>query len=239
MTEEFTEGLCFWFRGWLHNFRQPNLLFLCLVPLFLTCLVTVPLLWILFSYLPVWSRDLAGFLLGWSSQFWRDVIFYPLVLSAGLAVLAGLFFCFYLLHALLAIPFYSLLADRVIDSLGKKPVKSASFLRMLRAGIFKTVLLLSAGLAFFLCSFIPGLNLAAIVGATLILAFDVMDYSFESAGFGFRQRLKYFLSHRAQWLGMATGLALTLPIPALTLFVLPGAITGAALILKVNHHDGP
>jgi hypothetical protein len=34
---------------------------------------------------------------------------------------------------------------------------------------------------------------------------------------------------------MAAGLALTLPIPALTLLVIPGAVTGGALILKVNH----
>lgn len=237
MTNEFTQGLLFWVHGWLYNFRRPKQLFLCLVPVFLSILFVIPLLWILFGHLPDWSRELVGASLGWASPFWQDLIFYPLLVSAGLALLVGALFGFYFLHSLLAIPFYSVLADRVLVSLGKKPEKSVSFLRMLRAGLLKTCILLPTGLALFICSFIPGLNLVAVVGTMLVLAFDVMDYSFESSGFGFRQRLKYLLHHRAQWLGMAAGLALTLLIPALTLFVLPGAVTGAALILKVNHDE--
>lgn len=235
MSDGFASGVGFWIRGWGYNLRHPKLLLLCLVPFFLSLLFIVPLLWILFAELPDWSREMVGLFMGWSSQFWREMVYYPLMLSAGLAIFVGSFFCFYILHSLLAIPFYTVLADRAMASLGKKPRLSASFLRMLGVGLVKTCILVPTGVGLFVCSFLPGLNLLAIAGAMLILAFDVMDYSFESAGFGFRQRVRYLLHHRAQWLGMAAGLALTLPIPALTLLVIPGAVTGGALILKVNH----
>ncbi len=66
----------------------------------------------------------------------------------------------------------------------------------------------------------------------MVLAFDSLDYSFEALGMGFRERLRYLIKEWSQWFGMATSLALTLLMPGLTLLIIPGAVVGAALILK-------
>jgi CysZ protein len=98
--------------------------------------------------------------------------------------------------------------------------------------LLKTLLLLAVGFILFVFSFLPVLNFFAVGGALMILALDCMDYSLEALGYGFRQRMAYFVKNPAQWLGMSLGLGLTLLVPGLTLLVIPGAVTGAALIVK-------
>jgi CysZ protein len=88
------------------------------------------------------------------------------------------------------------------------------------------------GVFLFVLSFIPVINLLAVAAAMFLLAFDCMDYALEARRLKFRQRLRYVFRNKAQWAGMATGLALTLLLPGLTLLVIPGAVTGAALNLK-------
>ncbi len=231
---EFLGGLSFWWRGWVFLLKSPRFLTLAILPLILSMLFIVPFFWFIFSQLPQWSTVLVSVLLGWTTEFWQDVVYYPLFLSALLAVIIGSFFLVYVLHSILAIPFYSRLAEQTVTLRGKKS-QGLSFWRMLRAGLIKTAVLLPVGFIFFLISFVPGLNLIALFGSMLILAFDIIDYSFEAVGFGFRERVGYLLRHRGQWLGMAAGLALTLPVPAFTLLIIPGAVTGAALILKIEH----
>ena len=86
--------------------------------------------------------------------------------------------------------------------------------------------------------FVPVLNLLAVSAAMLLLAFDSMDYSFETLGWGLRQRLRYLRREWVQWSGMAAGLALTLLLPGLTLLVIPGAVVGAAMLVKAETQPG-
>jgi uncharacterized protein involved in cysteine biosynthesis len=103
---------------------------------------------------------------------------------------------------------------------------------MLRVSLLKSLALLPLGFCLFVFSFLPVLNLISLAGAMMVLAFDCMDYSLEALGLGFRRRIRYMRRHLAQWLGMWGGLAWTLIVPGLTLLIIPGAIVGAAMVVK-------
>lgn len=236
-AKEFYVGLLFWMKGWRHLLSHRKLLALALLPLMIAVAAAAALGWLVWNYLPAWAHSLAyGVKL---SHLWSEVLYYPLLISMGLLIFISLIYGIYLLQSLIAVPFYSFLADRTLGELGKKPDDSrqwkewaAHTARMIRVSLIKTAILLMAGIVFFMFSFLPILNFFAMAGALLILASDCMDYSLEALGFGLRRRLSYFLKNWAQWFGMATGLALTLLVPGLTLLVIPGAVVGAALIVK-------
>lgn len=233
------DGLLFWVRGWRLLWNDGRLLTVALLPLVIAFTSTASLLWLLWSYLPLWSHQLVDGWMGLAPGVWHDVLYYPIVISAGILAFMSSVYVIYVLQALIAMPFYSLLADRALWMLGKKPEESLVWqkwvrktLRMMRVSLLKAFLLLTLGLVLFLFSFLPMLNFVALAGAMMILAWDCMDYSFEALDFGFRQRVRYLTGEMPQWMGMAAGLGLTLFIPGLTLLVIPGAVVGAAIILK-------
>lgn len=236
---DFWSGLCFWVRGWSYLLNNRSLLILAIVPLLIACLAAASLAWILWAHLPHWVEALTG-LVGLSKTGWlHDLLYYPLLISATLLTFISSLYVMYLAQALIAVPFYTLLADRTLTILGKKSKDSrlwkqwvAHSLQMFRVTILKTILLLLIGIMLFVFSFLPVLNIFALIGALMVLALDCMDYSLEALGFGFRRRIGYFFTHWAQWLGMALALGLTLLIPGLTLLVIPGAIAGAAIIVN-------
>lgn len=230
--QNFKRGFAFWFEGWRYILHRPTLLFTALVPLILSLLFMVPILWVLLNGIPQWSHNVVRNLVGETSDFWQNVIFYPVFLTSTVALLIGGLFLLYIFHSILAIPFYSRLAERVLRAEGKIPPHVTSTVAMLRVAALKSMILLPTGLVLFFCSFVPGLNFIALAGTLLIMSIDVMDYCFEAAGLGLSSRLKYMKSHKGQWIGMAAGLAVTMMIPALTLAVIPGAVVGAALIFE-------
>lgn len=233
MISDFREGLTFWWRGWAYLFQHRNLFVVALIPVLIAVLFACGFLWLIFSYLPLWVHGLIGSAASWASGFWYDLIYYPLVIGAGAVVFIAALYVSFLLLRLVAVPFYSLLAERTLVQQGRTTHASwRMMLRMFRSSLVKTILLLFVGLLLFVFSFIPVLNFVAMTCALLIMGFDCMDYAFEAKGMGLRARLRYLARERWQWLGMAAGLALTLPIPGLTLLVVPGAVVGCALILK-------
>ncbi len=237
--QDFKSGVTFWFQGWRFLFANRSLLTVAIIPFLISLSFTVLLIGVLWKYLPLWVQNLINTWIGLSAGLWHDFLYYPLVVGGGILVFISSIYVMYIVQMVVAVPFYTLLADRTLWRLAKKPEESKAWkkwarktLSMIKASLLKAALLLSIGIILFMFSFLPVLNIFALWGALLILGFDCMDYSFEAMGFGFRRRLAYLFREWAQWSGMAVGLALTLLIPGLTLLVLPGAVVGAALILK-------
>lgn len=236
---DFFGGFSFWWRGWKMLLSHRRLFLVAFLPILISLTAMGAALWLVFQFLMTWSATLVQWILGAASGFWYDIIYYPLIIGGGLLVLIGIVYVVFLAHGLIAAPFYSLLAERTLSFLGKKNDQKFSFsqwlrmsLRMLKVSLIKTVLFLILGAILFVCSFIPAINLVAVLGAMMILAFDCIDYSFEAKGWGLRQRVGYMFRNRWQWIGMALGLALTLFVPGLTLLIVPGAVVGGAIILK-------
>lgn len=218
----------FWALGWRHILAHRRLLALAVMPLLISTAGAGVLLAALWNHLPQWQG------------FWYEFLYYPLLIGAGLLAFVMSIYTVYILQSLIAVPFYSLLAERTLESMQKRP-KGGGWRRalaMLKSGAVKSIALLLLGALLFVLSFVPVLNLLAVAAAMLLLAFDSMDYAFETLGWGLRQRLRYLKREWVQWFGMAAGLALTLLVPGLTLLVIPGAVVGAALLVKSDTQPG-
>ena len=230
---DFKKGFSFWWRGWGYILTHPGLLATALLPALLALGFAVGFIWIMWTYLGLWVQQLITAVLGAGTGLWYSLAYYPLLLGGGLVVFLSALYVSFLLHAFLAVPFYSMLAEKTLRQLGL-PTQSgwSSLWRMFRVSAIKALLLLIMGVFLFVLSFVPVLNVAAMLMALMVMAFDCVDYSFECLGYGLSRRLSYLVRERNQWLGMATALALTLLLPGLTLLITPGAVVGGALILK-------
>ncbi len=235
----FFDGFTFWMRGWRVLVGEKSLMMLAIIPFLIAVTIGGFATFTLFSNLPVWVSTFVTWVIGTGTGFWAQLVYYPLVLGSGIVFFIGSVFLGYVAHAIIAIPFYALLAERALAVLGMKasyPFDFKSWLknsmRMFRVSAVKTVLFLSLGVILFVLSFIPLINVIAVMGTLLIMSFDLLDYSLESLRYGLRQRFAFALRHKRMWLGMACGLGLTLFIPGLTLVVAPGAVVGGAILLK-------
>lgn len=198
--------------------------------------------YLLFTNLSAWVTAFVTWILGGSTGIWMQLVYYPLLVGTGLVFFIGSVFVGYVAHLILAIPFYALIAERALSLLGMKPETPFDFkawlrnsLRMFRVSVVKGVLFLVFGVILFVLSFVPLVNILAVLGTLMIMSFDLMDYSLESLSYGFRQRFRFILARRKMWLGMACGLGLTLFVPGLTFVVAPGAVVGGALLLREAH----
>lgn len=155
-----------------------------------------------------------------------------LLLWIGFLVVFGYFLL--IVGSFLNSPFLSFLAEKYLlrvgvlssDKTSLSQWLSSSF-KMLRVALIKLLVFAALGFMLFFTSFVPGLNLFSSFAASLIVAFDCMDYSFEAMGWDFKTRLSYFRQNLPLFCGMATVLTLTLLIPGLTLLIYPLAVIGA------------
>jgi CysZ protein len=229
---DFKDGLLAWFNGWKYIFRHRRLMAVAAIPFLISLAAAVAAVWLISSYYPVMMNALVMSWLGGIQSVWVALLIKPLIWLGGIVVILVILYAVYVLHAIVAQPFYSVLADQTLKLAGKSVAHNMSLGAVLRSSGLKGLIFLFVGLLLFVCSVIPGLNLAAIAGTLLLVAFDCLDYSLESRGLKLRRRFAYVAGNKAQWAGIAAGLALTLLLPGLTLLVIPGAVVGAALILK-------
>jgi CysZ protein len=176
--------------------------------------------------------------------FAADAGWFFLILHTVLKVLAWLTLVIfvslagYFVGQLVASPFSSLLAEQtLITSAGMpdRPFQVTQWLklslRMLKVTFIKAVIFLSIGTMLFMLSFFPFLTIFCHMGLLLMLAFDCADYSFESLGMGFRQRISFFLANFFGFLGFAFSMGVILLIPGLNFFLFPASVVGASLLV--------
>ncbi len=238
----FFDGLTFWMRGWRLLLGHSSLITLAIIPFLIAVSVGGLATYVLFTNLSIWVTGFVSWMIGTSAGIWVQLAYYPLLIGTGIVFFIGSIFVGYVAHVILAIPFYSLLAERALAVLGLKPESPFDFkawarnsLRMFRISAVKGILFLTLGVILFVLSFIPIVNVVAVVGTLMIVSFDLLDYSLESLSYGLRQRFAFMLKRRKMWFGMACGLGLTLFIPGLTFVVAPGAVVGGAILLKEAH----
>lgn len=229
---DFWGGVLIWINGWKFIFRHRSLMAVAAIPFLISAASAAGAVWLIAAYYPVVMNSLVMNWLGAIQTPWLALLIKPLIWIGGIVVTLVILYAVYVLHAIVAQPFYSLLADKALRLAGKAIVHELRLSAMLWASLIKGIIFLCVGVLLFISSFIPGLNMLAIAGTLMLVAFDCLDYSLESRGLLLRRRFAYALRNKAQWTGIASGLALTLLLPGLTLLVIPGAVVGAALILK-------
>lgn len=173
------------------------------------------------------------------SGIWYQLLYYPLLLVMWVVFLVLLGYLVVLIGTVIASPFHSLLAERALMKFGG--LKQEDFkllawlkmsLKMLVVSLVKALVFAVIGILVFIMSFIPVVNLVGSFIASLLVAFDSMDYAFEAKGWDFKTRVRFFKSEIPLFSGMASLLGLTLLVPGLTLLFYPAAVVGASHLLS-------
>lgn len=181
-----------------------------------------------------------------ASGFFTGILFYLLSALLWVGYLIVVIYGVFLLATVIAAPFNGLLAERTLMHLGVIQAKPFQFgpwvrlsIKLLGAGLIKSLLFAFIGIFIFLGSFIPGVNFLCSFLALLIMSFDSADYSFESLEMGLGERFRYFRQQIPEFSGMAGFLVLTIFVPGLTLVLLPCSVVGAAIVVQKRKVDDP
>jgi len=228
-------GITYWWRGWVLILRGRGMLFWAMIPFLLSVGLLISTAWWIWGWLNQFVMMFMG--LSWVQAMgdWGAWLYYPLLAMVGIIGMVGVVLGIYVLHGVLATPFYSYLAEVTAKRVGLNNIQKVSWWRLIQMTVVKFFFLLSAGFVLFVMSWIPGLNLLAMALTFLLLAYDTCDYAFDVVNWGLRKRFRFLAREFKLWLGMALGLGLTLLLPGLILLVIPGAIAGATLLLKERH----
>ncbi len=233
---EFWAGLLVWINGWKYIFRHRSLMAVAAIPFLISAIAAGISIWLITIYYPLLMNSLVMSWLGGIQSTWLALLIKPLIWIGGFVVTLVILYAVYVLHAIVAQPFYSLLAEKTLKISGRAVPHNLSLAAMLKTSLIKGLIFLCVGVLLFVCSFIPGLNVLAIGGTLMLVAFDCLDYALEAQGLRLRRRFAYVRTNKTQWFGIATGLGLTLLLPGLTLLVIPGAVVGSALILNLSEN---
>ncbi len=228
-------GLGFLIEGFRILKLHPRLLLFVIIPLTLDILAFAGGVFLGTTFLSGWVAAALNFVITPAAGLWYSVLYYPLLVFLWVAFLVLLGYSIFVIGAVIASPFHSLLAERTLMKLGAlqtAPFSLRSSLRtgfkMFKASLKKMLVFAVLGIVILICSFIPIVNILASFMACLIVAFDAMDYSFEIKEWGLKERFAFFKAELPLFCGMALALGLTLLMPGLTLLFYPVAVVGAA-----------
>lgn len=228
-------------RGWIWLFDHPRFLPLVIAPLLLGMALVLIGFVMIYPFVPQLTEFFMAYIPTFGSETAASFIFAFLWIVLILLLTGFGMLLLYFIYVVLCAPFHAILVEGVLKSSGRHRPGPLSFgawlaltLRMLRTSMVKIFFFLIIATTAFLLSFIPGLQWLTLATSAAIFAFDSLDYSFEALQWGFRQRLNYVWREKRQFFLMGFGMALTLLIPGLTFFALPGAVVGAALVVKTE-----
>ncbi len=229
------------FRGVRWIFQKRELLIWALAPLLVSFLVFIfGIGWaisILFAQVPAWATwgALAVGAADGGLVWWLLAVgLWPMgLVASGLGL--------YVIAKLISAPFLALLAERALIQFHAKADLPFAFgrwmslsARMLAVSLVKALIFGALAGVLFVCSFIPGLNILAVMGFALIVAVDLVDYSFEGMEWGLGTRWQFVLEHKSQMLGLAFSLGGLMLIPGLNMLIVPAAVVGGAEMLALS-----
>jgi uncharacterized protein involved in cysteine biosynthesis len=164
--------------------------------------------------------------------------FYPLVVIASLLFVILNVYLSYWVTQIFASPIYSILAEKTLELTPEHNLKvktgSSIIVKMIMTSIIKALVFSMVGAALFITTvFIPGLNVLVSAFLFFVIATDSSDYALETLGFSFKERLRFYRAHFAEFFGLSMCIGLTLVIPGLILLIMPAAVVGSsALVYK-------
>jgi CysZ protein len=205
------------------------------------------------TVLAYWSDDLAAWATPFAddwSEFWRGglrVVFAVLLWACGL-LLAVLTFTAVTL--LLGDPFYEKLSEEVEKAEGYcPPGPDLPWWRELWRSLCDSLYVLGRALLFtvplFLLGFVPvlGQTVVPVLGLCVsgyFLAAELTSVAMQRRGIPVRDRLRLLHARRSLALGFGVPLVLSFLVPFVAVLLMPGAVAGAALLVRdVTGGGGP
>ncbi len=234
---EFVAGFRSLFRGIGILFQNRKIRTFALLPVMLNTGLVLGATAVVAAQLPsLMTYLMATYLPALSGALW-SLVYYPSLVLLFCIVSVILLGFGYFFAAILASPFHGLLAERVLMNQGaivERPFEFVAWLafslKLMKVAVLKSFLFIMIGLGLVLMGLIPGVGLLSTVGFFLMLAFDSMDYSFEVAGYGLRQRIAFFRKNLGLFCGIGCAVGLTFMVPLLNFFFFPASVIGSATL---------
>ncbi len=179
-------------------------------------------------------ESIMGGLEGWNETLY-SILSWVISIGVWIAVTGGVILTLYLTSSVIASPFYSLLAERSLMSVGglqEKPFAVGPWIttsiKMLLVSLGKAVVLLFITIAVFIASFIPVVNLVALFVTFILIAFDCSDYVLEAKEKGLASRFRFLKANLPEFSGVALFLGALSFIPGVIFLAIPFTIAGMA-----------
>lgn len=229
------------FRGLGWVFQKRELMLWAVAPLLVSLLVFIfGFTWaisMMISQVPAWATWGAltiGAVDGGIVWWLLAIGLWPMgLVASGLGL--------YLIAKLLAAPFLALLAERALIQFQAKADLPFAFgrwmgltVRMFGVSLVKALVFGALAGVLFVTAFIPGLNLLAVMGFAIIVAVDLLDYSFEGMEWGLGVRSQYLREHQPEVFGLAFSIGGLMLIPGLNMLIVPAAVVGGAELLATT-----
>jgi CysZ protein len=142
----------------------------------------------------------------------------------------------FVLVQIISIPFYALSCERILMKRNLFPNRNFDLgiwirlnLRLFIISIIRMIIFMFFGIIVFLISFIPGLQVLAMIYSGYVMGIDSMDYTLEIYEMSLGRRFVLYFQHLGFFMGLAVVLLPSLFIPGLTLILLPIAVVGSAV----------
>ena len=238
LFNRYLTGTKFIFQGTKDVFTIPHLLPWAVIPFIID-------VFILFFFF-FWGKQKISFFKSQIMDFifsetntWLYTLLSPIIgLLIWVAFIIILLYGTFLLAMIVAVPFHTIIAEKILCHYGKLQSPPFSWgrwiqvnVRMFIISLIKSALFAIIGLFLFILSFIPVLNLVSSFTAFLIMAYDCADYGLEVKEMTLLQRFEYFKNHFPEFLGMATTLTASVFLPGSTLLLLPIAVAGSSWVI--------
>ena len=228
MEGNFARGADYLFRG-ARLLTHPALRLFVIVPLLVNIIIFASLLGFTFSFLGRTINEWMAALPGWLG--FLEWIIWPL-LVAVFGLIAG--YTFTAVALLIASPFNNLLAEKAEELLTGQPVDALEGPLAALLSVPRALLRELAKLAYYIPSFVPGVNLAApllwfLLGAWM-MSIQFVDYPVDNHQLGFAAVKSAVARKRLSSLGFGGVVALCAGIPVINFFVVPAAVVGATLL---------
>ncbi|WP_182876577.1 EI24 domain-containing protein [Microbispora sp. H10670] len=241
----FAEGIGFCFRGLGWVARHPGWWLFGLIPaLIALALYIVALVW-----LGTHATDVAAWVTpfaddwGWRDTFRALVGFMIFVVGLALSVLT-----FTAVTLVIGDPFYEKLSEKVEEDLGGLPGGDlpfwSSLFRSVRDSLVTLWYVLLFTVPLFVLGFVPvvGQTVVPVVGAFVsgfFLTVELTALAMERRGLRRKERFALLRANLPVTLGFGVPLFLSFMVPLVSVVAMPGAVAGAAMLVRLRLAPAP
>jgi len=210
---------------------KPKLIFWSIIPITITL--------VLYSYLVSQLQDQAQIIMGASLLKWQIDpqgwlgIALSLITRVLLFILGAITFSY--MATVVACPFNDFLAEESekYTTPGLSPVSKPGLrvrFQNMAIDLLKSFVATGATLVFFLVSWIPFVNIIAIIATFLLIAFQFISYPQTRRGETLEQGIRFLWKHFFACFGFGLSLSVLFSLPILASFALPLAVVGGTLL---------
>ncbi len=216
--------------------RHRSLFFLSLLPLLLTTFLYVYVL----AGAQSWaSQEIRTMLAawGWNHEGW--ISWFIRILSEIVILTAGIL-TFTFTSTILATPFNDFLAERS-ERYATPPLPPAlasgwrAMIRNILIDLIKTLATAIVAIFAFALSWIPVLNVLALILSLLLISFQYLSYPQTRRGIGMIVGSRFLFQHFWACLGFGAAISFIYLIPFISILGLPIAVVGGTLLFSTKH----